>query len=631
MGKRKQWALFFGDVFFLYFSGLLALFLRFDGSVTWTNAQAWILSATMAVPLLVIANRFFGLYTRLWAYATLRDMWQVVKAMTVLSFVLYLIIRLFQFPISLGVQVLIWGILLCGVAGLRLSLKAVHERLIHAPKFSPQMERTLVIGAGLAGQMLVKELERHPEMNSRIVGFLDDDTNKQKMFFLGYEVLGEISDLPEVIKKEEITRLILAIPSASGDVSRRIRDLTKGFKLKIQTVPALYDLVGKKAAINDLRPIQLEDLLRRKPVQLDHSNMLQVYGGKRILVTGAGGSIGSEICRQLMGYDIDTLILLGRGENSIYQIHRELRELKDKVGYVTKLETVICDVRDATTLKRAFSKYKPQIVFHAAAHKHVPLMELNPSEAIINNIFGTKNVAENALAHRVERFVLISTDKAVRPTSVMGASKRAAEMMVDHLVGKGETKFISVRFGNVLGSRGSVVPVFLNQIEKGGPVTVTDERMTRYFMIIPEAVELVLQSGSLGKGGEVFVLDMGEPVKIVEMARDLIRFSGFEPDVDIPIKFTGMRPGEKLYEELLTAEEGTIASRYEKLFIAQKCAVDEEALEHMLQRLKDIAAQENIDNSEVIRIIMEATEKGRLIEPMPLSSGADGNHDSPTI
>jgi FlaA1/EpsC-like NDP-sugar epimerase len=628
MGKRKQWALFFGDVFFLYLSGLLALFLRFDGSLTWITARAWILSATIAFPLLLLGNRFFGLYTRLWAYATLRDMWQVVKAMTVLSFALYLIITFGRLPISLGVQVLIWGILLCGVSGLRLSLKAVHERLIHAPKLSPQMERTLVLGAGLAGQMLVKELERHPEMNSHIVGFLDDDANKQKMFFLGYEVLGEISDLPEIVQREKISRLILAIPSASGDVSRRIRDLTKGFKLKIQTVPALYDLVGKKAAINDLRPIQLEDLLRRKPIQLDHSGMLQVYGGKRILVTGAGGSIGSEICRQLMGYDIETLILLGRGENSIYQIHRELRELKDKVGYVTKLETIICDVRDADTLNRAFKKYTPQIVFHAAAHKHVPLMELNPSEAIINNVFGTKNVAEAALANQSERFVFISTDKAVRPTSVMGASKRAAEMVVDHLVGLGETKFISVRFGNVLGSRGSVVPVFLSQIENGGPVTVTDERMTRYFMIIPEAVELVLQSGSLGKGGEVFVLDMGEPVKIVEMARDLIRFSGFEPDVDIPLKFTGMRPGEKLYEELLTAEEGTIASRYEKLFIAQKRAVDEVTLEKMLHKLKILASQENIDNAEVIRTIMEATEKGKLVHPMPLSSDGAASQNS---
>jgi len=629
MGKRKQWALFFGDVFFLYLSGLLALFLRFDGSLTWITARAWILSATIAFPLLLLGNRFFGLYTRLWAYATLRDMWQVVKAMTVLSFVLYLIITFGRLPLSLGVQVLIWGILLCGVSGLRLSLKAVHERLIHSPKLSQQMERTLVLGAGLAGQMLVKELERHPEMNSHIVGFLDDDANKQKMFFLGYEVLGEISNLPEVVQREKITRLILAIPSASGDVSRRIRDLTKGFKLKIQTVPALYDLVGKKAAINDLRPIQLEDLLRRKPIQLDHSGMLEVYGGKCILVTGAGGSIGSEICRQLMGYEIETLILLGRGENSIYQIHRELRELKDKVGYVTKLETIICDVRDAVTLNRAFKKYKPQIIFHAAAHKHVPLMELNPSEAIINNVFGTKNVAEAALANHAERFVFISTDKAVRPTSVMGASKRAAEMVVDHLVGQGETKFISVRFGNVLGSRGSVVPVFLNQIENGGPVTVTDERMTRYFMIIPEAVELVLQSGSLGKGGEVFVLDMGEPVKIVEMARDLIRFSGFEPDVDIPLKFTGMRPGEKLYEELLTAEEGTIASRYEKLFIAQKRAVDEVTLERMLNKLKILAAQENIDNAEVIRTIMEATEKGKLVHPIPLSSDGAENQNSP--
>ena len=629
MGKRKQWALFFGDVFFLYFSGLLALFLRFDGSLTWITARAWIISATLAIPLLLIGNRFFGLYTRLWAYATLRDMWQVVKAMTVLSFVLYLIITLGMLPISLGVQVLIWGILLCSVSGLRLSLKAVQERLIHIPKLTPQMERTLVIGAGLAGQMLIKELERHPEMNSHIVGFLDDDSNKQKMFFLGYEVLGEIEDLPEIVKRESITRLILAIPSASGDVSRRIRDLTKGFKLKIQTVPALYDLVGKKAAINDLRPIQLEDLLRRKPVQLDHSGMLQVYGGKCILVTGAGGSIGSEICRQLMGYDAETLILLGRGENSIYQIHQELQELKDKVGYETKLVTIICDVRDAETLNRTFKRFKPQIVFHAAAHKHVPLMELNPNEAIINNVFGTKNVAEAALENQAERFVLVSTDKAVRPTSVMGASKRAAELVVDRLVGRAETKFITVRFGNVLGSRGSVVPVFLSQIENGGPVTVTDERMTRYFMIIPEAVELVLQSGSLGKGGEVFVLDMGEPVRIVEMARDLIRFSGFEPDVDIPIRFTGMRPGEKLYEELLTAEEGTITSRYEKLFIAQKRAVDEEALECMLQKLKTLAAQESIDNAEVIRTIMEATEKGKVIQPEPLSAGGAFNQNSP--
>lgn len=625
MGKRKQWALFLGDVFFLYLSGLMALFLRFDGSLTWMNARAWIFTASVSVPLLLIANRFFGLYTRLWAYATLRDMWQVVKAVTVLSFIMYLVIAIGRIPISLGAQVLIWGILLCSVSALRLSLKAVQEKWIRAPQLTPHMEKTLVIGAGLAGQMLVKELERHPEMNSHIVGFLDDDANKHKMFFLGYEVLGEISDLPRIVKEKEITRLILAIPSASGEVGRKIRDLTKGIKLKIQTVPALYDLVGKKAAINDLRPIQLEDLLRRKPVQLDHSGMLQVYGGKRILITGAGGSIGSEICRQLMGYEADTLILLGRGENSIYQINRELRELKEKVGYETRLETVICDVRDAQTLNRIFKRYSPHIVFHAAAHKHVPLMEGNPSEAIVNNVFGTKNVAEASLNHGAERFVLISTDKAVRPTSVMGASKRAAELVVDHLVGMGDTKFISVRFGNVLGSRGSVVPVFLNQIEKGGPVTVTDERMTRYFMIIPEAVELVLQSGSLGKGGEVFVLDMGEPVKIIDMARDLIRFSGYEPDIDIPIRISGMRPGEKLYEELLTSDEGTIASKHEKLFIAQKRAIDTETLQTMLDQLRKLSLQERPDNREIIETIMRAAETGRIIHPEALSA-ADNDH-----
>lgn len=586
MGRTKQWVLLFGDIFFFYLSGILALILRFDGNLSWQAARAWSITATLSLPVFLILNQMFGLYSRLWAYATLRDMLRVIQSVSCLSLVMYLIIKIGSLAVSSGVQVLIWGILLCSVSGFRLSFKVIQDRIFVPMPKSDEMERTLVVGAGLAGQMLVKELKRHPELNRQIIGFLDDDVAKHKMYFHGFEVLGSTWELPEIVEKEKISCVILAIPSAPGMVNRRIQDITKDLELKVQTVPALYDLVGGKATISDLRPIQLEDLLRRQPVELDHSGMLQTYAGKCILITGAGGSIGSEICRQLLSYEADTLVLLGRGENSIYEIHRELLESLERFDSKAKLYPAICDVRDKQALERVFEKYRPQIVFHAAAHKHVPLMELYPAEAIINNIFGTKNVAELSLKHDVERFVLVSTDKAVRPTSVMGASKRAAEMIVDSLEKEKKTKFISVRFGNVLGSRGSVVPVFLKQIANGGPVTVTDERMTRYFMVIPEAVELVLQGGSLGKGGEVFVLDMGQPVKIVDMARDLIRFSGYEPDVDIHIKFTGIRPGEKLYEELLTAEEGTIASRYEKLFIARKRAVAKEELLLMLEKLE---------------------------------------------
>ncbi|NLN84175.1 MAG: polysaccharide biosynthesis protein [Firmicutes bacterium] len=620
MIDKKQWTLLLGDVFFLFLSGILALFLRLDGSLTWQTARAWTNTALIATLPMVLINRSLGLYSRLWAYATLSDMLKVIQSVSALGLVLYLIIKIGSFNISLGALVLVWGILLCSISAFRLSFKIIHDRILVPMPKSDDMERTLVIGAGLAGQMLVKELKRHPELNRLIVGFLDDDVEKHKMYFHGFEVIGSIKDLPEIAAEENISCIILAIPSAPGEVNKRVQKMAQDLNLKIQTVPALYDLVGQKALISDLRSIRLEDLLKRKPVRLDHAEMFQVYQGKVALVTGAGGSIGAEISRQLLNYEVSTLILLGRGENSIYEINRELREIVKKYKNQVVIKPVICDIRDRQGLEKLFQSYRPQIVFHAAAHKHVPLMEMYPIEAINNNIFGTRNVAELALQYGVERFVQISTDKAVRPTSVMGASKRAAELIVDCLDQEGKTKFVSVRFGNVLGSRGSVVPVFLKQISEGGPVTVTDERMTRYFMVIPEAVELVLQAGSLGQGGEVFVLDMGEPVKIVDMARDLIRFSGFEPDKDIEIVFTGIRPGEKLYEELLTAEEGTIASRYEKLFIARKRVVKKEDLIALLDELEVRSSNNNIKNEELIQLIMATAEKGSVISPETLVS-----------
>ena len=485
------------------------------------------------------------------------------------------------------------------LGGTRALFRLYHEH--HGYKNSKSFvepKNILIVGAGEAGTMIAREMLRHPEAGLKPIGFLDDDPAKSGTKILGLPVFGPIDSLPLEVKNHRIQEVLIAIPSGDGRLVRRIVELSRKAGVSYRIIPGVYQVLSGAVSISQIRKVDIEDLLGREPVELDVDAISKYLKGKRILVTGAGGSIGSEIVRQVARFWPEKVILLGRGENSLFELELEIKASFPSLKY----ELVIADVQNRPKLERVFKKFRPQVVFHAAAHKHVPLMETNADQAIINNVLGTKNVAELALKWGVERFVNISTDKAVNPTSVMGASKRIAEMVVRNIASKAkpEQTFVSVRFGNVLGSRGSVIPIFKRQIASGGPVTVTHPEMKRYFMTIPEAAQLVLQAAALPYNSKVYVLNMGEPVKIKNLAEDLIKLSGFTPYQDIDIVYTGLRPGEKLFEELLMAEEGTVESPHEKIFIANQNGIDE-SFEEKLEYLLKVA--QDGDKEEILSVI----------------------------
>lgn len=459
-----------------------------------------------------------------------------------------------------------------------------------------EVKRTIIVGAGEGGRILLNSfLGSKTAGDIDVIGFVDDDPNKQKIYLSGRRVLGRISDLPELVQQNDIDMVTIAIPSLSRKKLREIFQLLESTEVKVNTMPSMEEVAAGKVSLSRLKEIDVVDLLGREEVKLDIAAIKDQLTGKTILVTGAGGSIGSEICRQVSNFNPKRILLLGHGENSIYQIHRELTtKYKEKV---TEYVPVIADVQDRKLIFELMERYHPDIVYHAAAHKHVPLMEYNPRESVKNNVYGTKNVAEAAKANNVKNFVMISTDKANNPPNVMGSTKRIAEMIVTSLNETGKTKFSAVRFGNVLGSRGSVIPLFREQIAKGGPVTVTDFRMTRYFMTIPEASRLVIQSGALAKGGEIFVLDMGEPVKIIDLAKNMIRLSGYSED-DIEIVEAGIRPGEKLYEELLLDKERNDEEVYEKIFVGNIKGFD---LTQVMAFVKSLA---DVDDKELAKEVV---------------------------
>ena len=482
--------------------------------------------------------------------------------------------------------------------------------------------RVLIVGAGEAGTMVARELGRHRSSGRVPVGFLDDDPLKRRQRFVGLRVLGTIEDLVHIVDLYGVDEVLLAIPTAPGALVRRVVELVREAGVEHRSIPGIYELLNGTVSIDQTHEVKLEDLLRREPVRLDVQLLEEAIHGKRVLVTGAGGSIGSEIVRQVAMYNPRRVVLLGRGENSVYTIHREMRRRWPDVEAVP----VICDVRDRDSLRRVFEEHRPEMVYHAGAHKHVPLMEANPEQAVFNNVLGTKNVAQLARDHGTSRLVNISTDKAVNPTSVMGASKRVAEQVVLAVSQRcaPDQAFVSVRFGNVLGSRGSVVPLFKEQIAYGGPITVTHPDMVRYFMTIPEASQLVLQAGVQGENGQVYVLDMGEPVRIVDLARDLILLSGLEPDKDIAIEYSGARPGEKLFEELLTSEEGVVASPHDKIFVARKSAFSAGPFERHLGELVAAAdAQDPGRIRDAFRALIPTHQLGGP-GPNPLGSLGDG-------
>ena len=469
----------------------------------------------------------------------------------------------------------------------RLIWKYMHEQSKVHQASENQPIRTLVVGAGDGGNLFINTVEEK-KINIEIVGIIDQDPNKLGSFIRSYKVLGDRNDIPRLVEEFNVEQVTIAIPSLSGRDREAIVAICKSVGVPVNNMPSIEDIFSGDVTVSDFQEIDIADLLGRPEVVLNQEELSTYFEGKTILVTGAGGSIGSEICRQIARFSPKRLLLLGHGENSIYLIHRELQE---KYGKSIELIPVIADIQDRERIFDIMATYRPNVVYHAAAHKHVPLMEYNPHEAVKNNIFGTKNVAEAAKAANVEKFVMISTDKAVNPPNVMGATKRVAEMIVTGLNEPGKTQFAAVRFGNVLGSRGSVVPVFKDQVKKGGPVTVTDFRMTRYFMTIPEASRLVIQAGHLAKGGEIFILDMGEPVQILELARKVIMLSG-KTEEEIGIVESGIRPGEKLYEELLSSEERVSEQINEKIFVGRVTNKDQDSVQTFIHSLLSLDQKE---------------------------------------
>ncbi|PFE90559.1 hypothetical protein CN325_27270 [Bacillus thuringiensis] len=528
----------------------------------------------------------YKLYNKAWEYASIGELKQIFKAITLSILVTAIVQQIINHDIYVRILAIAWMLHLLLIGGSRFVWRMFRDTYIAT---ATDKKRTLIIGAGSAGTMVVRQLQHNKEADLYPIAFVDDDRNKQKLEIYNVPVVGTTNHIQEIVEDNDIEHIIIAIPSLNRGQINEIFEKCRKTKAKTQIVPMLEDLLDGKLSVNEFRDVQVEDLLGREPIKLDDAGIGEKITGKTILVTGAGGSIGSEICRQVMKYKPAKIVLLGHGENSIYNIEMEMRvTYKDTV----EITTEIADIQDRHKIFEIMKKHQPYIVYHAAAHKHVPLMERNPEEAVKNNIFGTKNVAEAADTFKVNTFVMVSTDKAVNPTNVMGATKRFAEMIVQHMASVSTgTRFVAVRFGNVLGSRGSVIPLFKKQIQKGGPVTVTHPDMIRYFMTIPEASRLVIQAGTLARGGELFVLDMGAPVKIVDLAKNLITLSGFSIE-EIGIEFTGLRPGEKMYEELLNEGEIHPEQIFPKIHIGKAVLIDQGILRQFMNDFEGISKEE---------------------------------------
>lgn len=600
---RNRYILLFDITGFVVSAGLATLLGMErigEPSGLWRGALIY---AAILTPIRVGAAQFSGLYSSLWQHASLNELERIVKAWlwtipVALVAGLSLLPMLGQ-PSSLPIVSVIIDIMLAlGVFAIpRIGIRYAHIR--RRATRSSYRARTLVIGAGEIGQSVLRASFTGAS-RFEVIGFLDDDPSKANAFLNGIFVFGKLSELPKIARELAVSEVVIAIANAKGNMVRSIVEMAASVGAKTRTVPSLNDLISGRVQISQLRPVEIEDLLRRDTISTDLSGVRDFVSDRVVLVTGAGGSIGSEICRQVSALGPSLVVLLDHSENQVFEITEELRESFQG----TALASIIADVRDRDRITTVFEKYRPYVVFHAAAHKHVPLMEENVTEAITNNVLGTRNVVEAALEVETQHFVLISTDKAVRPTSIMGATKRIAEVIVRRAAARTGRHYVAVRFGNVLGSRGSVVPTFLTQIRRGGPVTVTHPEMRRYFMTIPEAVQLVLQAGALGTGGELFVLDMGEPVRIADLARDLIRLSGLEEGTDIELRYTGLRPGEKLYEEVLFGHEDVRQTEHPKIIRAMT-EVPKQSLEAQVNALVLAAKVQPVNEKKLRRMILE--------------------------
>lgn len=589
--NRRRLLVFCLDVLLVAGAFTASFLLRFDFSIPPAFLPLYhqgLLIALLIKPLIFFVS---GLYRSIWRYASLQDgieIFKVVTASTLATGFVLMYLRHFA-PYPRSILILDWFLLLTLMASSRLVWRVYRETVL-LPNRTQSGSNTLIIGAGEAGSLLLKEIRRHDTSVFKVIGFVDDDRNKLGMRLHGLRVLGSINQLHELIAEHAIEDVIIAVPSADSGLIRNIVRACENSKVRFKTLPAINDIIEGKISISLIKDVEIADLLGRDPVVIDESAVRHYLADKRVLVTGAAGSIGSEICRQVARFKPSKLILLDSAETPLYQIEKELVKTFPDL----RLAPVLADIRQGQRLDFVFETFMPEVVFHAAAYKHVPMMEYNPVEAITNNIHGTRTLAEKAHRFGVKNFVMVSTDKAVNPTNVMGASKRSAEIFVQALSRQSKTNFTTVRFGNVLGSNGSVIPLFMEQIKKGGPITVTHKDVIRYFMTIPEAAQLVLQAGCVGSGGEIFVLDMGDPVRIVELAEELISLSGMTPYEDIEIIFTGLRPGEKLYEELLIAGEGVKPTRHEKIKVLESTTYDFRSVSDSIDVLHTLASAHDI-------------------------------------
>ena len=606
--KLKTYVFILFDMVLINLSILLAYCLRFDGQLGGElsgrlEGVAEVAAAATLIKIAVFA--VFRLYNSLWRYASVYELFSIAAASFLGNFVMLVYAQVMRTNTPRSIFIITFFVDVILIGGVRFAYRIL-RRIVRGQVISVRNgKRVLVVGAGDAGANIIRELKLQPELNSIPVAIVDDNRFKIGKKINGVPVLGNRWDISRIVKERNVDEIIIAIPSAGRKDINEIYTECAKTNCKVKILPSVSQLINETVTIKKVRDVSIDDLLGREQVSLDIESISSYLKNQVILVTGAGGSIGSEICRQIVGFKPKQLIILDNYENTTYDLQNELLYKFPDLN----LAVAIANIREKQRLETIFKTYNPDVVFHAAAHKHVPLMELNPAEAIKNNVFGTLNTVECADKYKVKRFVLISTDKAVNPTNVMGATKRIAEMIIQANSRHSSTVFAAVRFGNVLGSNGSVIPLFKKQIEQGGPVTVTHPEVTRFFMTIPEAVRLVIQAGAMAIGGEIFVLDMGQPVKIYDLARNLIKLSGFKPDEDIKIVFTGLRPGEKLYEELLLAQEGLEATKHNKIYIAKPIFTDLALLKREIEVLSDIILNRADDVTDYLPNIVPEYKK----------------------
>lgn len=607
--KGAMLAMLFVDILIIQCAEVLPLFIRFDfsfadiGPVYFEIVRRYAVFNTITT---IAVFSVFHFYTTLWQYAAMAELRNIIMGVSTASVINLVGIFTIGGRMPISYIVLYPLCLMFMIGGERMLyryilLKIRQNRIRMRQEIKTENKiSTMIVGAGEAAKTLIREINSSPETNNTIKCMIDDDSAKQGKYIQGYRVIGGREKILEGVEKYRIQEIIVAMPSVPRQEIRNILDICKNTSCKLKILPGIYQLVNGEVEVSKLREVQIEDLLGRDTIKIQMDEITEYLEDKNILVTGGGGSIGSELCRQIATYHPKTLIIFDVYENNAYDIQQELRRKYPDLNLVV----LIGSVRNTHRMESVMETYRPDVVYHAAAHKHVPLMEDSPNEAIKNNVFGTYKTAMAAAKYGVKRFVLISTDKAVNPTNIMGASKRICEMIVQSMDKQFDTEFVAVRFGNVLGSNGSVIPLFKKQIENGGPVTVTHPDIIRYFMTIPEAVALVLQAGAYAKGGEIFVLDMGEPVKILDLAENLIRLSGYTPNVDMEIVFTGLRPGEKLYEELLMKEEGMQDTANKLIHIGKPISMDEKEFEHQLERLKEASQRDEADVRSIVSEIV---------------------------